>query len=304
MTIARKGVVALAVLVLATVAAAAAAPPMPADAPKVSPNDLPAPSLPGDPTLASIDAALAQHRIEQARDLLARRRSIADSMELRLREAEVALAGDANAEAINGFSRLCDQAPVAAAANQGLGIALLRQGDTAAAGKALDTALALDPRLERAQLARAVIADRARDWPRADAAYAVVLAQNPRSAAALANRGYSRLLRARYGEAEADLVAALAIDPAMTAATTNLRLARAMQGKYEAAFAGSKRDALAADLNTVGFAAMSRGDYAVAEGYFNRAMSLNTRFDRTAWANLQYLKQLMAKPADTGTAEH
>ena len=67
----------------------------------------------------------------------------------------------------------------------------------------------------------------------------------------------------------------------------------------------SREDAIqqqnANDLNTVGFAAMSRGDYGLAETFFTRAMQLNPQFDRTAWDNLVYLKQLAHKPPEAGS---
>ncbi|MDP9163426.1 MAG: hypothetical protein M3N06_04950, partial [Pseudomonadota bacterium] len=139
-----------------------------------------------------------------------------------------------------------------------------------------------------------------RDWPAADVAYGHALALDPRSAAALTNRGYSRLLRGRFAEAAADSALALTIDPKLTTAANNLRLARAMQGDYKNAFAGSTKLSMANDLNTVGFAAMSRGDYGLAETFFTRAMRLNPQFDRTAWDNLVYLKQLAHKPLEAG----
>jgi exoribonuclease R len=71
--------------------------------------------------------------------------------------------------------------------------------------------------------------------------------------------------------------------------------ARAMQGRYQEAFLLSDKTSLATDLNTVGYAAMMRGDLTVAEAYFNRALSLNPQFDRAAWANLQYLAELKAQ---------
>jgi tetratricopeptide (TPR) repeat protein len=74
-----------------------------------------------------------------------------------------------------------------------------------------------------------------------------------------------------------------------------------MQGHYREAFADSDKAGLAVDLNTVGFAAMARGDYATAETYFNRALALNPRFDQIAWANLRYMKSL-TEPLGTGVS--
>ena len=260
------------------------------------------PSVAADPALAVIDTAIAEARFDAAAEVLQRTLPVRPSPQLQLRVAELALARGALAEAATGFTDLAAEPTVAAAAEQGLGITRLRQGNLAAAKTALDAAVAADPGLVRAWNARAVLADRQRDFGAADAAYARALALDPRAAMVRANQGYSLLLRGRHAEAETVLAAALAIDPGLPAAATNLRLARALQGHYREAFAGSNRAALAADLNTVGFAAMARRDYGVAEAYFNRALALNPRFDPVAFANLAYLKAL-TEPLGTGVGE-
>ena len=255
-----------------------------------------------DPALAIIDTAIAEGRFEAASDVLQRTLPLRPGPELQLRVAELALARGALAEAATGFAELVADPAMAALAQQGLGITRLRQGDLVAARTAIETALATDAGLVRAWNARAVLADRQRDFSVADAAYAAALALDPRAAMLRANQGYSLLLRGRHADAEIALLAALALEPGLAAAMTNLRLARALQGRYREAFAGSTRAGLAADLNTVGFAAMARGDHAVAEGYFNRALSLNPRFDPVAFANLAYLKSL-TEPLGTGVGE-
>lgn len=255
-----------------------------------------APSQPAVPVdalttaLPVIDAAIAEGRLETARDIIARMASQHDSPELRLRAAELALANGALPEAMQSFAALVPA--IGARASQGLGLAKFRSGNLLEARAALDAAVAADPALVRSWIAIGVIADRDRDFARADMAYGRALALQPQSAPALANRGYSLLLRGRHAEAEADLMRALAIEPQLAAARTNLRLTRAMQGKYREAFEGSTKATLASDLNTVGFGAMARGDTKAAETYFNRALALNPRFDPVAWANLRYLKAL------------
>lgn len=261
-----------------------------------------APEAPTPALLAAIDAALADHRLDSAREIISRSRSRYAGTELQLREAELALASSDMAGAAAGFADIVAEPVAAARAQQGLGIARLLQGDLAAATTAIDAALALDPALVRAWNARGVIADRRRDWRQADEAYGRALAIDPQSAAVLTNRGYSQLLRGNNSEAEADLARAVAIEPGLTTARTNLRFARAMQGRYADAFAGSSRKDLAADLNTVGFAAMSRGDYTTAETYFKRALAINKRFDRTAWNNLLYLKARNGSAPDPDAA--
>jgi Tfp pilus assembly protein PilF len=271
----------------------AAAPPPPAAAPP------PAPVADVNPiaALALIDQALAERRLDGAESLISRSRGSVPAADLQLREAELMLARGDAAGAATGFALLHNEPAVSARAWQGSGIAALQRGQLPAAAAALDTALAQDPGLARAWNARGVVADRQRDWQRAEAAYARAVAADPDFGPALNNRGYSLLLQRRFAEAEAALLKALAQQPGLAAAKTNLRLARAMQGKYEEAFVGSTREGLAADLNTVGFAAMARGDDATAEVYFNRALALNSRYDRTAAANLEYLKRKAANPA-------
>lgn len=258
--------------------------------PATTPIAAPAPAL-----LAAIDAALAGGRLDtaralMARALMARADATSDHPDLRLRAAEVWLADNSLAAAATAFADLATDPVLAPVALQGLGLARLRQNNLPAAILALDAGLARDPTLARAWTARGVAADRARDFTTADAAYARALALTPRDAAVVANRGYSLMLRGRHTEAEADLVAALALEPGLAIAATNLRLARALQGRYAEAFAGATPGGLAADLNTVGFAAMARGDIRIAETYFTRAVALNPRFDRVATANLAYLQ--------------
>jgi Tfp pilus assembly protein PilF len=184
---------------------------------------------------------------------------------------------------------------MAALARQGLGITRLREGKDGEARPLLEQAVAADPGLARAWNALGVLADKARDWPAADLAYGKAVAAAPQDAGILANRGWSQLLRGHHEAAERDLVAALKLQPTLKPARTNLALARAMQGRYQEAFLLSDKASLATDLNTVGYAAMMRGDLPVAEAYFNRALSLNPQFDRAAWANLQYLAELKAQ---------
>ncbi|WP_416907605.1 MAG: tetratricopeptide repeat protein [Polymorphobacter sp.] len=250
--------------------------------------------------LALIDGAIADGRLDAAEEIIRRAPLEVRDPELRLRQAEIALARGRMAEALTGFGLLIDEPAVAARAHQGLGISRLRRDQIDEAKEALDTALALDPGLLRAQRARAAVADRERDWKRADAAYAAALALAPGDAETLSNRGWSRMLRGEHAAAEADLMAALSADPALEVAAGNLRLARAMQGKYQQAFEGSTRETLAADLNTVGFAAMSRGDLDIAEAYFRRAMMINPVYDRTAAANLSWVEAERARLATAG----
>lgn len=281
-------VVLLAALVVALVTPAWAGRRPPKPDPATAASTVVAP--PGPEALAMLDAAIAEGRMDAARALIAPMWA-SGAPAVALRAAELALASGSLPEAAEGFGALTD-GPLAGPALQGLGITRLKQGRIADAAAALDAAVAADPGLARAWNARAVIADRQRDWAAADAAYARAIAAQPGEAAWLANRGWSHLLRGHHVAAEQDLAAALVLKADLVPARTNLALARAMQGRYQDAFRQSDKKTLAADLNTVGYAAMARGDLSVAEAYFNRALSLNPQFDRAAWANLQYLVAL------------
>lgn len=250
--------------------------------------------------LAFVDAAIADGRLKGAQDLLARARALNDGPHHALREAEILLASGAHAAALRLFDMLESEPDLAARALLGRGLAEYRAGRAAEAEAALGRAVAIDPSLMRGWLALAALADQRQDWAAAEAHHGRALELDPRSATALNNRGWSRLLQGRHADAEADLAQALSLDAGLAAARTNLRLARAMQGRYAEAFEGTDRAGLARDLNTVGFAAMTRGDHALAESYFARALELNTRYDRAAAANLAYLQEIRMRPAKGG----
>ena len=198
--------------------------------------------------------------------------------------------GDIDAAAL-AFAPLTHEPGVEARAWAGLGEARLRQQRGTAAAQALDRALALDPGKASVWVMRGVAADMSRDWPAADFAYDRAVALDPHSTAALADRGYSRLLRGRYIEALADLKRAVQLDPKSRIAATDLLVATVMSGDYKGALAGVGKEDVAEGLNTIGFAAMARGDYDRAETFFTRAMEINPKFDHVAWDNLVYLKQ-------------
>jgi Flp pilus assembly protein TadD len=243
-------------------------------------------------TLEFIDKAIAEGRHRSAGELIMRARARYAGPELSLREAELMLAHGAYPEAANAFRALEEDPQVGARALAGRGIAAIRSGQDAAAETLLEAAVARDTAIWRAWSARGVLADKKRDWSSAERFYAEALKAAPQSADVLNNRGYSRLLQGRHAEAEADLAQAVMLDPALKSAVTNLTLAKAMQGRYAEAFSSRDRDELARDLNTVGVAAMLRGDTRIAQSYFTRAIEMNGRYDRTASANLAYLRAI------------
>jgi Flp pilus assembly protein TadD len=243
-------------------------------------------------TLEFIDKAILEGRHKTAGELILRARARHAGPELTLREAELMLSHGAVNEAAAAFQLLEADPVVGPRALVGRGIAAYRAGEEAAAETLLAAAVARDPSIGRAWSARAALADKRRDWTAAETFHDRAVVAQPSSAEFLNNRGYSRLLQGRHAEAEADLVRALELKPGLRAAVTNLTLARAMQGRYAEAFTSANREDLARDLNTVGVAAMLRGDTRIAQSYFTRAIDTNLRYDRVAQANLAYLRAI------------
>lgn len=193
-------------------------------------------------------------------------------------------------EAMSQFTAALTSSAHAPVAKQGVGLAFLKLGDRDSARKYLGEAVAADPTLWRAHLGLGQIADHARDWTAAEAAYRAALALKPR-AAAHNNLGLSYARQRRYDEAIAQFQASLALkqDPVVR---TNLRFAHAMKGDYLSALAGVAKENLPDALNNVGYAAMLRGDYDAAEAYFTRAIESSASHHRIAADNLQLLKDL------------
>lgn len=193
-------------------------------------------------------------------------------------------------EAMKHFTAALTSSDQEALAKQGLGLCFLKLGDRESARKYLSEAVVENPTLWRAQSGLGQIADMARDWTAAEAAYKAALTPNAH-AAAQNNLGLSYVRQRRYDEAVGQFQASLALkqDPVVR---TNLRFALGMKGDYLAALAGVSKENIADALNNVGYAAMLRGDYEAAEAYFTRAIEASATHHRLAADNLQLLKDL------------
>lgn len=242
--------------------------------------------------LALLDGAILEGRLVDARALITPLWPDATD-DIRLRGAEILLASSDFERAATLFSSLL-QSSQSAPAYQGLGIAQLKQGRVEDAKKALDVAVKLDPLLSRAWNALGVLADNDRNWDLASAAYQKATTAVPDNPVYVSNWGWSYLLRGDFVAAEQLLARAVALSPKFAAARTNLAIARAMQGRYADAFLHSDKISLSEDLNSVGFSAMARSDFAVAEAYFQRALALSPQFHAAARANLDYMSALKA----------
>ena len=167
----------------------------------------------------------------------------------------------------------------------------------------LERSLAVEPAQWRVHNALGLIADARTDHDAAVAHFDAALAMNPGSAALLNNRGYSHYLVGDLDVAEENYRAALASEPSYTRAWQNLGLVFARQGQYDKAIATLERavsDYVAA--NDVGYIAMLRGDYAIAERLFDEAMRLSPRHYVTASENAGELRRRRAESAQAANA--
>jgi Flp pilus assembly protein TadD len=212
------------------------------------------------------------------------------SQDAQIKLGEVYLRLHQPTDAMKQFTAALTSSAHEAVAKQGLGLCFLKLGDQDSARKYLGEAVTADPTLWRAQLGLGKLADSARDWAAAEAAYKAALTPRPH-AAAHNNLGLSYARQSRHDDAIAQFQASLAIkqDPIVR---TNLRFAYAMQGNYLNALAGVAKENLPDALNNVGYAAMLRGDYNAAEAYFTRAIEASATHHRLAADNLQLLKDL------------
>ena len=107
----------------------------------------------------------------------------------------------------------------------------------------------------------------------------------------LANLGWSNLLAGDLTEAEKRLQQSLQADPDSLTTRSNLAFCVALQGRYEEAL--SLYETLYSEpvaANNVGYAALSRGDFAEARNYFDTAIEKNPSFYQKAANNRLFIK--------------
>ena len=243
--------------------------------------------------LGAADAAIAQRRIEDAAILLGRvLKKDPNNSQAKLRVAEMYLISNKLELAAASFKYLSTASDVRAKALQGLGIAMMKQGELDTAHKALKEAVDEDASLWRAWNALGVYYDTQSLWNDADESYKQALAAKPELALIHNNLGRSLLMQQKFVEATSAFRKALRIRPNLKAARANLRHSLAWEGKYQEAMAGVKRGELPTVLNDVGYIAILRGDYDRAEALLSRAMVVSPTFNETASKNLDYVKTI------------
>ena len=126
-----------------------------------------------------------------------------------------------------------------------------------------------------------------------EARNAFVMAEQtaPQSASAQNDVGMAHLRLENRETAIRHFERALQIDPAHVLAKANLRIVRAMQGDYRSAILGVAPDRQHDAYNNIGYAALMRGEYELADRYLRRAMDLSPTHHRIAAANLDLLPE-------------
>ena len=220
-----------------------------------------------------------------------------DSTEARAAQGEIYIRLSRYQEAVNVFNRLVFEKKLLPRAHQGAGLANLLMNQNDRAKESLEKAVALDDQLWRAWNGLGYYYDRRKQWKKAEAAYDKALKARQDKPSLYNNRGFSKLMQGSYDSAIGDFKAALKLNPDLQVARMNIRLAQAWLGRYVEAIAGASREELPEVLNNVGYVAMLRGEFAVAEAYFTRAMERSPTYNETASNNLKKLEVLRSQSA-------
>ncbi|MET0547355.1 MAG: tetratricopeptide repeat protein [Caulobacterales bacterium] len=257
---------------------------------KVSATDI-------DAAAGEIGRAIDEERLVDARKILdaIAQRGIADP-KFDLLSGELELARGRPKQALNNFEVALKSQQTRAGALQGKGIALSQIGRSDDAIATLKEAVAVNDKAWRAWNVLGAEYDERKDFVSAAQAYERAVTQSNGDPAVLNNRGYSSLMQGRIDDAAADFVAALRKQPDLAQARTNLRLTIALRGDYDRATAAALNEDKAALLNNAGFAAVLRGDYAMAQNLFDQAIKEHGQFYARASENLSVARGLASKP--------
>ena len=188
--------------------------------------------------------------------------------------------------------------PADAAACERVGLLYMQSGRDAEAPAMFERAIAIDAKRWRSYNGLGILADRRGDFTAALTYYDKARAIEPSAALVLNNRGYSRYLAGDLTGAEADLKAAIR-QGAKGSVWTNLGKVQAMQGRYAEALESLLQEKdLPHAYNVLGEAAMERGEFDVAQRYFESAISESPRYFEAAQKNLGLAKERqLAAPA-------
>jgi Flp pilus assembly protein TadD len=240
------------------------------------------------PAYAEIDRAIAMHRLDQARMMIAAAVGAgAQGAAVERPLAALAFAAGRNEEALARTIALLRDVPDDPILLEQATLAAMRMGATDEAAKFAKRAARQETASWRVWNALGVIADEARDWDAADHAFARAAVLAPGRYEIANNRGWSLLLRGDWDAAASVLAKAAALAPDSVRTANNLDLARmGLAGDLPARGAGETSADYAARLNDAGVAAQARGDSKKARAAFAQAIHASGQYYARAGANL------------------
>lgn len=243
----------------------------------------------GGEAVKEASLALSRGRPVQAREMI--RAAVASGASGRAVDrllADLAFAEQRWPEAAAGYDALVAAGVRDARVFEAMAIAALAQSKDAEAAAHAGRAMRLPGAGWRAYNVRAVVADRARDWAAADAAYAKGLELDADAAELRNNLGWSLLLRGRWEEAHHHLAHAAALAPGNRRILANRDLAAsALTADLPQRRAGESGSAYAMRLNDAGALALRAGQPGKARAAFAQALEQSDRWFQRAANNLE-----------------
>jgi tetratricopeptide (TPR) repeat protein len=206
-----------------------------------------------------------------------------------VRRGEALLAKGETVAAIRAFDEAIAADAGDASARLGRGDAYRLSGDLASALTDYDEAIRLDPRLPQVRNGRGLVYHRQGDHDRAVADFTEAIRLDPRLAVAYLNRGTALQAKEEFDRAIADYTEALRLNPESAVALNNRGLALVEKERYGRALedfdAALKLNPNSAVFwNNRGLTASRQGNYRRAIADLSRAIELDPHFAK-AWFN-------------------
>ncbi|MCA0997676.1 tetratricopeptide repeat protein [Alloyangia pacifica] len=167
--------------------------------------------------------------------------------------------------------------------------ALIRNNNWDKAEQVLGTIPPTHETFQRYRL-EAMIADSHQQWQKADSFYEIATGLTTKPASVLNNWGYSKLSRGDYADAEKLFGDAIRRDPKLFTAKNNLVLARGAQGNYTLPVMDMTQIERAELLQTLGLAAVKRGDVEIGKGLLRDALETHPQHFEAAARALDALE--------------
>ena len=244
-------------------------------------------------SLAEASIALEAGRIEQARLMIGAavkegaRGAVIDRL-----LADLAFASGDYRGALPRYQSLLAGGLSDARMYERAGISALKLRDLDQGTRLLHKATGFQGASWRAWDARGVAADLARDWTKADEAYARAQALAPAEPELLNNVGWSLLVRGRWADALDVLEQAAVLDPKSQRIANNLELARAAATQGLPQRRGDETESdWAARLNDAGVIAGLQGNTKKAVAAFAQAIEARSQYYERAANNLAMVER-------------